>query len=234
MKFEKDQHGIIRVAKNDKSGKGGQFAETVKPNLPNVDIFSLNFDDEAPSNLSYENYLNYDPFEETFTKNLKTVAAFGAHQPFTKAHEALADFGMKLARQKKHDFIQFTTVAFGKTKKHVIPPELKTKLIEESLGTPPVMVQGPYQMFETLALKGYSETILLLGEDRETASNVFMKASTEYGVSLEIMVVPRPANSVSGTITREAAKRNNYAAFEQLIATRASAETKKQIFDIIK
>lgn len=231
MRLEKDKHGVVRVAADDRSGRGGQFAEPFKnPKKFDVDVLDTPELVHEISGLSFDDYRDYDVMGETLTRDALAVVAFGAHQPFTKAHEAIADFGMKLSAQNSAVFIQFTTAAFGKTKKHVLPVDLKTRMIEESIGVKPTVVQGPFQMMEMLTLQGYSEAQLLLGEDR-SGENVFMKAAQEYSLLLKVVSIPRKANSISGTKTRERIAVKDYDGYLKLVATRASVETKTAVFE---
>lgn len=223
MKLEKDKDGVIRVAKGDKSGLGGQYAN--KPvnafQKPVQPVLEANLD----STTSWDDYDRY----EVFTGNKTAYVAFGAHQPFTVAHENIAYFGMGLAREISADFIQFTTAAYGTSKRHVLPLEVKVQLIRESLGVAPYVVKGPFEMFETLKLEGYSDVFILLGSDRSEAA-VFNKAAEEYGVSLTVVPIARPANSVSGTMVREFIVNNNVDGFMATVAQKASTAVKHKVF----
>lgn len=233
MRLEKDSKGVIRVARNDSSGRGGQFAETLKtPEKFDVTVLDTPVEVDEISGLSFHDYRDYDVLGEALTRDALAVVAFGAHQPFTKAHEAIADFGFKLAETRGADFIQFTTAAFGKTKKHILPVELKIRMIQESINLEPTVVQGPFQMMEFLALKGYSEAELILGEDR-SGENVFTKAASEYGLVLNIVSIPRKENSISGTKTREHIASEDYEGYLKFVAGRVSSKTKTTVFEVM-
>lgn len=233
MKLVKDSAGVVRVAKGDKSGLGGQFGvknvPTVKPDF-NIDTVDDGGDN---GNISFEEYSQHDDLGERFIAGRTAYVAFGAHHPFTIAHETIALKGSRMAAENSADFVQFTTAAFGKTKKHVLPLHVKTKLIEESLGVKPYVVKGPFEMFEKLVLEGYSNIHLLLGEDR-SGEEVFHKAAEEYGATLNIVVIPRPTGSVSGTAVRQLVSEGDYSRFSEMVAQNVSSETKIQVFDALK
>ena len=223
MKFEKDKDGVIRVAKGDKSGLGGQYANKPVNALqkPIQPVLEANLD----ATTSWDDYDRYD----VYTEDKTAYVAFGAHQPFTIAHENIAYFGMGLASEVEADFIQFTTAAYGTSKRHVLPLELKIQLIRESLGVAPYVVKGPFEMFETLKLEGYNTVFILLGSDRSEAA-VFNKAAEEYGVSLTVVPISRSADGVSGTMVREFIANNNVDGFMANVAQKASTAVKHKVF----
>jgi len=163
------------------------------------------------------------------SKTDEAVVAFGAHQPFTIAHQRIADEGMALASSQQSRFMQFTTEAFGKSKRHVLPLSTKLKLIKESLGFPATAVANPFALMEKLKSQGISKVTMLLGTDR-MPSGVFDKAAAEYGITLVKKEIPRGPNDVSGTQTRIAIAKNDRAKFNELVASRASDSTKNQVF----
>ena len=163
------------------------------------------------------------------SKTDEAVVAFGAHQPFTIAHQRIADQGMALASSQQSRFMQFTTEAFGKSKRHVLPLSTKLKLIKESLGFPATAVANPFALMEKLKSQGISKVTMMLGTDR-MSSRVFDEAAAKYGITLVKKEIPRGPNDVSGTETRIAIAKNDKAKFDELIASRASDPTKNQVF----
>jgi len=220
MRLEKDSKGRVRVAKGDRKSRGGQYAKTTTaPKQYGVDFTDVSSDTEVLTLADYNNHQDdYDTVEAAFILNKTAYVAFGAHQPFTKAHQSIAETGKNKAADMDADFIQFTTAAFGKTSKHVLPTDLKKQLIKEAINVEPEVVQGPFQMFEKLVLKGYSKVFLLLGEDRANES-VFFKAAEEYNVELTVDSVPRPAGSISGTMAREHVEKGDYNGFKTIAAS---------------
>jgi TP901 family phage tail tape measure protein len=163
------------------------------------------------------------------SKANEAVVAFGAHQPFTRAHESIADQGMALAASQGSRFMQYTTEAFGKSKRHVLPLSTKLKLIRESLGFPATAVSNPFALMESLKSKGISKVTIMLGSDR-MATKVFDEAAKASGIKLIKKEIPRGPDGVSGTETRLAVASEDRTKFGQLIATRASESTKNQVF----
>ena len=166
--------------------------------------------------------------EGTANVSQSAVAAFGAHQPFTSAHESIARLGMELAAKQGVPFRQFSTMQ-GKSKRSILPDELKTKLIRESIGITPDLTRDPFTLMETLSAQGIKNLTLLLGQDRMGAG-AFDLAAAKYGIKLDKVGIPRDPNGVSGTATRLAAGNKDWDAFFKLVAPSATQATKHEVF----
>jgi hypothetical protein len=117
----------------------------------------------------------------------------------------------------------------GKAKRSILPDELKTKLISESIGITPDLTRDPFTLMETLSTQGVKTLTLLLGEDRMGA-NVFDLAAEKYGIKLKKVGIPRDGSGISGTKTRLAAGNNDWDGFFKMVAPSASQSTKQEVF----
>ena len=166
--------------------------------------------------LEYEDFL---VLREAAEKNGTAVITFGRMNPCTTGHRENMEALKITAKEYGGTPLVFLSHSHDR-KKNPLTYEQKVKYVTKAAPEGVEVINSPAtnmpDIFRELANMGFSDVVVVVGEDREESFKNFIKYAADFGLnSIEIINSGERKPGISGTDMRNFAKNNDYKSFRK-------------------